>query len=318
MFRMLGDQTEVGKLKEHLSREMLTDLTRVPLRLLFFCILWKNGRVKSFSETKTKLYLAIVQYVLDYSQGKSASSRFGKVQDFNEILCEIVKVALECLLKDDHVFENDQLSAAILSDENSFIGLLQVTDYAENLRPAGMVSFIHKSVQEFLAAWYIAYRCVPEGNLGEIEQRARTLEDCKALENVLQFICGLSDARAVNVSQHLASVRISDSELKLLRALPTEDDEADVPLCNGTDRQRMFSNLVFELFGEVGPKDELLSNCFGCLGGVVLVPSDSRTFSRILPKMKGVTKPVPSLSFFLRQSPGCTSRLSFWIVCMSR
>ena len=297
MYRMLGDQMEVSKLKGHLSREKLTDLTRVPLLLLFFCILWKNGRVKSFSETKAKLYLAIVQYVLDYSQGKSTSGRFGKVQDFNDILCEIGNVALECLLKDDHVFEYDQLSAAILSDENRFIGLLQVTEYAENLRPAGMVSFIHKSVQEFLAAWYITYICVPEGNLGEIEQRARTLEDCKALENVLQFICSLSEAGAANVFQHLASVRISDSELKLLRAVPTEDDETEVPLCNGTDRQRMFSNLVFELFGEVDPKDELLSNCFDCLGGVVLVPGDYRSLSRLLAKMKDVSNQARSVAF---------------------
>ena len=301
MRRILGDQTEVNQLKGHLTREKLTDLARVPLLLLFFCILWKNGRVNSFSETKAKLYLAIVQYVLDYSQGKSASGRFGKVHDFNEILCEIGKVALECLLKDDHVFEYDQLSAAILSDENHLIGLLQVAEYAENLRPAGMVSFIHKSIQEFLAAWYITYRCVPEGNLGQIEQRVRTLEDCKALENVLQFICSLSDTGALNVFQHLASVRISDSELKVLRALPTKEDETKVPLCDGTDRQRMFSNLVFELFGEVDPNGELLSNCFDCLGGVVLVPSDTRSLSRLLAKMKDVTKQACSVAFVFPQ-----------------
>ena len=136
-----------------------------------------------------------------------------------------------------------------------------------------------------------------EISVKSVEQRTRTLEDCKTMESVLQFVCGLSDAGAVNVFQHLASSRISDSELKLLRALPTEEDETEVPLYNGTDRQRMFSNLVFELFGEVGPEDELLSNCFDCLGGVVLVPSDSRTFSRVLPKMKGVTKQIRPVAF---------------------
>ena len=63
------------------------------------------------------------------------------------------------------------LSAAIFCDESFIIGLLQVTEYAENLRPSGMVSFIHKSIQEFLAAWYIAC-CVPNGNLGGIERHA--------------------------------------------------------------------------------------------------------------------------------------------------
>lgn len=40
----------------------------------------------------------------------------------------------------------------------------------------------------------------------------------------------------------------------------------------------MFSNLVFEFFGDVGLKDEFLSNCFDCLGGVVFVFSDIRLF----------------------------------------
>ncbi|KAJ7372114.1 hypothetical protein OS493_020539 [Desmophyllum pertusum] len=95
-------------------------------------------------------------------------------------LADLARVALECLLKDDHVFEYDQLSAAILCEESLIIGLLQVSEYAENLQPAGMVSFIHKSIQEFLAAWYITYRCVPEGNLGGIEEYAPTLKDCEA------------------------------------------------------------------------------------------------------------------------------------------
>ena len=56
-----------------------------------------------------------------------------------------------------------------------------------------MVSFIHKSIQEYLAAWFVTHRCVPEGNLGGIEQHACTVEDCKALENVFQFVSGLSN-----------------------------------------------------------------------------------------------------------------------------
>ena len=88
-------------------------------------------------------------------------------------------------------------------DRCIIIGLLQVAEYAENFRPAGMVSYIHKSIQEFLAAWFVTYRCVPEGNLGGIEQHFRTFEDCEALENVFQFVCGLSDNGAVKVFQHL-------------------------------------------------------------------------------------------------------------------
>ncbi|KAJ7385489.1 hypothetical protein OS493_015059 [Desmophyllum pertusum] len=222
--------------------------------------------------------------MLDYSQGKQSPARFGKVQDFKVILAEIGKVALECLLKDDHVFEYDQLSAAILCEESLIIGLLQVTEYAENLRPAGMVSFIHKSIQEFLAAWYITYSCVPEGNLGGIEDHALTLEDCETLENVFQFICGLSDGGAVKILDHLTSVRISHPTLDLSKTIPDVENETAVPLCDVTDKHCRFSDLVYISFQEVHSKVELLSHCFNCTGGIVLV---TEQLTELLQKAKG-------------------------------
>ena len=122
MSRMLGGQIEAEELYFYLFGQKLTDLAKVPLLLLFFCTLWKKGKSKSFPESKTKLYLAIVQYVLDYNQGKDSPTNFRKVHDFDDVLAEIGKVALECLLKDDHVFEYDQLSAAVLCDESRIIG----------------------------------------------------------------------------------------------------------------------------------------------------------------------------------------------------
>ena len=213
----------------------------------------------------------MVQYVLDYNQGKDCPAYFGKVHDFEDVLAEMGKVALECLFKDDHVFEYDQLSTAVLCDGSLIIGLLQVTEYAENLRPTGMVSFIHKSIQEFLAAWFVTYRCVPEGNLGGIEQHCRTFEDCESLENVFQFVCGLSDNGAVKVFQHLTSVRISDPTLDLSKTIPDVENETDVPLCEVTDRQERFSELVNHSFLEVQSKAALVRNWSDSTSGIMLI-----------------------------------------------
>ena len=152
MSKMLGSKAEAEELIRHLVRQNLGELAKVPLLLLFFGTLWKKGKSKSFPESKTKLYLAMVQYVLNHNQRKDSPARFGKVHDFKEVLAEIGKVALECLLRDDHVFDYDQLSIAGQCDESFIVGLLQVTEYIEHLQPAGIVSFIHKSIQEFLAA----------------------------------------------------------------------------------------------------------------------------------------------------------------------
>ena len=273
MVRMLGDEIQAGALRVHLRERNLYDLARVPLLLLFFCTLWKKGSAQSFPDSKTTLYIEIVQYVLNHNAAKCSPANFRKVEDFKEILAEIGKVALECLMEDDHVFEYDQLSHAIrICEESRIIGLLQVSEYSENLRPAGMVSFIHKSIQEFLAAWYINYRCVPEGNLGEINDRTRTLDDCRSLENVFQFVCGLSDDGAVKVFEHLKSVRISDSELDLSKMIP---DGTDKPLCDITRKHRRFITLVNSSFGEVQTKTEVLRHYLNCTDGIIFVEGES-------------------------------------------
>ena len=271
--RMLSDRVQASALRSYLRNRNLYDLARVPLLLLFFCTLWKKGSAQSFPDSKTTLYIEIVQYVLDHNESKCSPANFRKVEDFKEILAEIGKVALECLIKDDHVFEYDQLSHAIrICEESRIIGLLQVSEYSENLRPAGMVSFIHKSIQEFLAAWYINYRCVPEGNLGEINDRTRTLDDCRSLENVFQFVCGLSDDGAVKVFEHLKSVRISDPELDLSKTIP---DGTDKPLCDVTFKHIGFTVLVNSLFGQVKSKTEVFRHYLNCTDGIIFVEGRS-------------------------------------------
>ena len=273
MRRFLNSE-EVSELEDLLYERKLGELAKVPLLLLFFCTLWKKGQSKHFPKTKTKLYMDIIEFVLNHSHSKQSSPRYVEVASFKDILSEMGKVALQGLLNDDHLFEYSQLSDAVLCDESVFIGLLQITEYSETLQPVGMVSFIHKSIQEFLAAWYIIYKCIPEGgSVGEIGVK---LEDCLALENVFQFMCGLSEDGASMVFAHLKSVRISDPSLDLSKAIPDVEKETDVPLSDVTDRQRNFNDLVLNSFEEVKSKAELSETCLDCLGSIFLLPSNYR------------------------------------------
>ena len=279
MKKKLGSDRDAENLLAYLHTKDLLALARSPLLLLFLCILWKESHLESWPKTKTDLYVQMVQSVLDHNQAKhsaSASCDFPEVIDFKEILCEIGKVALDSLLIDDHVFDYKQLPPSIFCEESSFIGLLQVTKHIRNRRPAGMVSFMHKSIQEFLSAWFITYRCVfPEGNLGPVEKYAHTFEGCIALENVLKFVCGLSDQGAVVVFKHLESVRMSDPLLDLTATVP-DVEETNKPLSEVTMKHRTFFRFVWNSFEEVQSKGELSRNCFDCVGGVFFenVPFD--------------------------------------------
>ena len=269
MLRFLSAH-EVSNLEEHLRHRKLEELAKVPLLLLFFCILWRKGQLKLFPKTKTTLYIEIVQFILNHSYSKQTPPRYVQLTEKQKILSEIGKVALQALLKDDHLFEYSQLSDSVHCDESVLIGLLQITEYSETLQPIGMVSFIHKSIQEFLAAWYITYRCIPEGgNLGEIGGK---LEECLALENVFQFVCGLSEDGASTALTHLKSVRISDPSLDMSKAIPDFENETDAPLSDVTERQCKFRNLVVNSYEEVESKAELSRACLDCLGSILISP----------------------------------------------
>ena len=271
MRRFLNSEEE-SELEDLLYERKLGELAKVPLLLLFFCTLWKKGQSKHFPKTKTKLYMDIIEFVLNHSHSKQSSPRYVEVASFKDILSEMGKVALQGLLNDDHLFEYSQLSDSVRCDQSVFIGLLQITEYSETLRPVGLVSFIHKSIQEFLAAWYVTYRCIPErGNLGEIGVK---LEECLALENVFEFICGLSKDGASKVFRHLKSVRISDPSLDLSKAIPDVENETDEPLSDVTKCQRKFRDLVLFSFTEVESEAEFSSSCLDSLGSILLV-SDS-------------------------------------------
>ena len=299
MRRFLSND-EISNLSEHLFKRNLNELAKVPLLLLFLCTLWKKGQSKHFPKTKTKLYLDIIEFVLNHSHRKQSSPRYVEVASFKDILSEMGKVALQGLLNDDQLFEYGQLSDSVRCDESVFIGLLQITEYSETLRPVGLVSFIHKSIQEFLAAWYVTYRCIPEGgNLGEIGVK---LEECLALENVFQFICGLTKDGPSTVSRHLKSVRIADPSLDLSKAIPDVENETHEPLSDVTDRQEKFRDLVLFSFAEVKSEAEFSSSCLDSLGSILLV-SDS--FPNYL-----LEKAIDTNSWSLVLNEGDQSRLN--------
>ena len=293
MRKMLDSQTEVDGLLDFLKKSELNDLARVPLLSLFFCLLWKTKKEKlmELTERKAKLYQAIVKHILQHSHRRHSSCKTPELKetDYHEILAEIGKVALAGLLKGDLLFQFGQLSEKVRGEEGVIVGLFQFSEYGPSIEPMEMVSFIHKSIQEYLAAWYLIYNCVDEGNLGEIGEHAATLENCVALENVFRFVCGLSYKGAVNVLEHLKSVRISDPTLDLSKTIPDVETETDVPLFDVTDRHKRFSYLIHNSFREVQSKAELLSHFLDCTGGVILVPR-YRPLSELMPNVNVLTK----------------------------
>lgn len=300
MKRILGTEEEAERLYAHLQTCNLVDEARVPILLLFFSTLWKTGKSSSFSRKRTELYVAIAQCIIDYGEGRCTPPRFGKVDDYTDILAAIGKVALESLLEDDLLFEYHRLSDAVLCEKSTILGFLQIIDCVESLRPAGMVSFIHKSIQEFLAAWYITHRCIPNGTLFGSDRQALTFEDCESLDNVFQFVCGLSNKGAEKVFQQLQSLRVSDPTLDISKTVPCFLSEPVSPCVTVATKQKRFQDLVFNSFRECKSQTELLKLCFDCTGGTIFVPGELSELG--IPKVHDITQ-VSNSGVFIFDDP---------------
>ena len=253
--------------------------------------------MKERLKSKTELFRAILKHILQHSHKRHSPSNASQLieADYNEILTEIGKVALEGLLRGDLLFTFGQLSENVRGEKSVIVGLLQVSESGPSVEPKEMVSFIHKSIQEYLAAWFVTYRCVPEGNLGGIEQHACTVEDCFALENVFQFLCGLSDKGAEKVFEHFSSVGTRDLSV----TIPDADNKTDVPLYDLTERHWRFSDFAFKCFREVNSRTELLCRFLDGFGDVVPVPNHVLR-SQFMPNVKDVPTLAPSRTFAFR------------------
>ena len=275
MSKMLDSSSKVTELDLFLRTKEVSDLARVPLLNLFFCLLFKQEKenLMELGKRKTPLYRAIIRYILQYSNKRLSPAKVSKVkeEDYREILAEIGKVALESLLKGSQVFEYGQLSEKVRGEESVMVGLLQLSENDASLEPTEVVSFIHKSIQEYLAAWFIANRCVPEGNLGGIEKHAATLEDCESIANILQFVCGLSKDGAVKVLTLLSTIRANDSSVDFSMLLPAEETQTDRPWICLSVRHTRFNGLVRDCSQEVSLAPDLMEHVFGCTGGIILL-----------------------------------------------
>ena len=263
-------KAEAKNLVKHLEKRRLIDTAKVPLLTLFFSILWEKGKEEFIARARTKVFREVIQCILDYGHRKCPSSHYKTVEDSKDLLFELGRVALEALLNDDLLFEYDKLAAIKCKAPIGIIhGFLQITEDAENVRPAERVSFIHKTIQEFLAAWYIVQKCISEGDLGPLKMYANNLEKCLRFENVFQFVCGLSNDGAVLVLDHFNSIELADPTLDLSKTivLPGTCSHTcyDVP-----HRQETFHDKVFAFFGEAQSKDGLLRRCIQGTSGMVL------------------------------------------------
>ncbi|XP_068725716.1 NLR family CARD domain-containing protein 3-like isoform X2 [Montipora capricornis] len=200
--------------KEHLAKELLKqlaldtreegdlqELTRNPLNTALLCILCEdfNGVLPP---ERTQLYTEIVRCVLLRYEKRNRSSS-GKDADLLEIykddLLQLGCMALQSLRKGELSFDENEFKGSA-SNVIKF-GFLSIQAGGSKRKPSSRCCFLHKTFQEFFAAFYLAYQIL-DGDT-DCKSVVTDVMNRNELKQVFLFMSGILSARSKEMTVSL-------------------------------------------------------------------------------------------------------------------
>ena len=213
--KFLAGEQDLDKFLYYLFEKNLLHMAEIPLLLLMLCILWKEKHHVGLPKSRADIFTQFIQTMLDHKGGSHQSMPFQKVTstEAKEDLSNLGKVAFEALLQDRLYVRCSELPGNISRsfEKLSEVGLFQIVNLT-SLNPEKGAYFIHKSVQEFLAAWHIKEEVLSiKGESTPSLSKVESFEKIVKMNEVLKFACELSTEAACAVFRHLESVRRKES-----------------------------------------------------------------------------------------------------------
>ena len=205
-FKFLCQQTEVINFEEFLYERDLWGLAEIPLLLLMLVLTWKNYQQSLTS--RSDLYYKFCQTLLDHVTAKTSDETVRSMDEHREDLVKLGELAWQALLNDCLYFKLSNVPKDIRLFLDKFIdfGFLQTSNLSNSPRPEKLAFFLHKSVQEFLAASFLvrdlknakeSFNC-----LSKVDSFVRFME----LSEVFKFVSELSSEATVAVFSHLKMI----------------------------------------------------------------------------------------------------------------
>ena len=208
VLKFLRDQTEVEKFSNFLYGHNLWDLAEIPLLLLMLVLSWKVSDYQGPSTSRANLYNSFCQTLLDHVTAKASDETFRSMDEYREDLAKLGELAWQALLNDCLYFKLSNLPEDIRLFLEKFIdfGFLQTSNLSDSPHPEKLAFFLHKSVQEFLSAWFLVRDLKnakePFNSLSKVDSFERFME----LSEVFKFVSELSSEATVAVFSHLKMI----------------------------------------------------------------------------------------------------------------
>ena len=205
--KILPDEEDVDGLLKYLVKHDLEEMAEIPLLLLMLCLLWKKKK-HQLPTSRAEIYVEFIQTLLDHMATKDMDNvtTDKSINEYQEELSKIGKLAFDALLEDCFYFNFSKFPPGDLFEKLIHVGFFQVSKLSP-LNREKMVYFLHKSVQEFLAAWFIVQELkVKKNETVTCLSRMDTFQKSRKMAEVLKFVCELSSEAAGIVFDHLRYV----------------------------------------------------------------------------------------------------------------
>ncbi|XP_068709712.1 NLR family CARD domain-containing protein 3-like isoform X9 [Montipora foliosa] len=215
------------KTEEHLAKKLLDklqsdaslkQLTANPLNTALLCLLCEDFQ-GDLPKGRTLLFLEIVACVLRrYMQKKKlAKTDQDPIEFYDAELKDLGCIALNGLLNDEMYFEHSAFRNCT-SDLIPELGFLSVQPGRSKRRPSRCYGFLHKSFQEFFAAFYLSCQLLDEES--SPDSLVSDTRYFKEFQQVLMFTCGVlaqrCETRATALISSIASAinRLADENAR--------------------------------------------------------------------------------------------------------
>ena len=213
--KFMAGEEDLDEFTLYLVEKDLVDLAEIPLLLLMLCSLWKEKRHEGLPKSRADIFTQFIQTMLDHKGEIQLPMPFQKKTstEAREDLSNLGKVAFKALLQDRLYVRCSELPGNISRSFEKLreVGLFQIVNLT-SLNPEKGAYFIHKSVQEFLAAWHIKEEVLSiKGESTPSLSKVESFEKIVKMNEVLKFACELSTEAAYAVFRHVASVGREES-----------------------------------------------------------------------------------------------------------
>ena len=205
-FKFLRDKTEVNNFTEFLYERDLWGLAEIPLLLLMLVLSWKKyqGPLTSRSD----LYYKFCQTLLDHVTTKTSDEMPRSMDEYREDLVKLGELAWQALLNGCLYFKLSNMPEDIRLFLKKFIdfGFLQTSNLSDSPHPEKLAFFLHKSVQEFLAASFLVRDLKNAKESFNCLSKVDSFERFMELSQVFKFVSELSSEATVAVFSHLKMI----------------------------------------------------------------------------------------------------------------